>query len=623
MARYKNLSIALFFFLFAFFCQIALANEGDSVVNWVVESQNSLALGITATTCMNYPGNNSIVVTVLNYPQNTLNANSTVTAVLFEPDGDVNSNISFSNNSDGNYSKIINFDANGTFKLAVHAVSDTNASITGDANAYIYVGSFAMDISFLNNNAAYNQGDSGSIRNMVKNSDGNAFVGLSGTTSIYYPSFSVFVQGAAMSGLSGTGEYYYNFIVPSVSGIYLATSAFTCGLSTDSNASGRFTVADSYVPPQPPSPVTPGGGGGGGGGSGEGPAEQPLEDEALKIIGAGFDKNLELDMASAVFVTVLNTGRKPIPFNLFIEIKQGDSVKYSAEFLVPILEPGKTRKIFADALWTPVLGGSYRILAEASSIDKTKVFSRLVEKFVVGGGVWRYDILAECLKKEVKINETADARIMLLNLGNYYEDTSLEWWVENGKGLVIGKSSFTLALYPDENRLIQREVFIPEGTPEGEYLFKAKIKLNEFEQVSFCSFKVKGIGDYNTVLSQIEKNLAGLDDFIAKAKADGLDISAEESELSALKASFKNLKVLAASGETALFSQKIQAVLNGVNNLIDVLHARQLKFGLIKIFWIFVVVQLSLIISLALLCYFERKAFAKLLGLAESKGKYR
>ncbi|MDD5163370.1 MAG: hypothetical protein PHD95_04140 [Candidatus ainarchaeum sp.] len=619
MACYKIPAIALFFFSFAFFCQTAVANEGASLVNWVVDNPNSLALGIAATTCMNYPGNNSIVVTVISYPQNTLNPNSTVTATLFEPSGDVNSNIPFSNNSDGTYSKAMNFDANGTFKLAVHAVSDTNAGITGDANAYIYVGSFDMNISFLNNNASYNQGDSGSIRNMVKNSDGNSFVGLSSTTTIFYPSSSVFVLDATMSGL-GTGEYYYNFIVPSVSGTYSATSAFSCGLSTDSNSSGRFTVASSSVPPSAPT-ITPGGGGSGGG---EGPASQPLEEEALKIIEAGFDKNLELDLPSSVYVLVSNTGRKPIPFNLSIEIKQGDSVKYSSEFLVPILEPGKTRKIFADAKWTPVLGGSYRILAEASSIDKTKVFSSLIEKFVVGGGIWRYDISAECLKKEVKINETADARIMLLNLGNYYEDTALEWWVENSKGLVIGKSSFTLALYPDENRLVQREVFIPEGTPEGDYIFKAKIKLNGFEQVSFCSFKVKGIGDYNSVLDQLEKNLAGLDDFIAKAKANGIDVSAEEeAELNALKTAFSNLKSLAASGETALLSQKTQEILNGINNLIDIFHAKQLKSGLIKIFWIFIVVQLSLIISLAVLCYFERKAFARLLGLADGKGKYR
>ncbi|MDD5148553.1 MAG: hypothetical protein PHH08_03760, partial [Candidatus ainarchaeum sp.] len=377
---------------------------------------------------------------------------------------------------------------------------------------------------------------------------------------------------------------------------------------------GRFSVKTPYVPPTPPTPV-PSPGGGGSGGGGVGPSEQPVEEEALKILGTRFDKNIELDAPLNIFVKVENIGKKALPFNLSVEIKQGDSVLYSEKVLVPVLRAGETREIMLDRPWTPVLSGSYRVLTEAVSLDKEKVFSRLVEKFIVGGGVWRYDISVECLKKEVKTNETADARIMLLNLGNYFEDTALEWWVEDSKGTEIGKSAFTLALYPDENRLFSRQVFIPEGTPEGSYVFKAKIKYGEFLQTSFCSFAVKGTGSFENALAQIQKSLSELDSAIAKAKETGMDVSAEEYAASVLKTGFDDLKNSAAKGEAAVIPQKTQDILNGIGGIYDKLYSKKLWFGLVKILEILVLVQLSLIIALLLLYYSPKKFFDRAMRL--------
>ena len=479
------ITAALLLFATASFFSITTAETLTSQITWITPQTTSIATAITATRCMNYPGNNNITVTVIDYPQNTYDTNATVTATIYKPNGDTNSNIPFTNNSDGNYTKTINFDTNGTFILAIHAVNDTNNNITADTNTYIYVGTFDINISFLSNNSSYSGGDSGSIRNMVKNTDGNAFTGLTGTTTIYYPNATVFAQDATMAE-TGNGEYYYNFIIPNTTGTYTATSAFTCGLSTDSNNAGRFTVTGTEIPPVTPAPVSPGGGGSGGGGPPI--AEKP--EEALKIMGSRFDENMELDIPTNVFVKVENTGNQKLDFLLNVEIKQGDSAKYSSSMAFYGLAPGAESEIVFEQKWIPVLSGSYRIVTEAVSLDKNTVFDRLVEKFVVGGGIWQYDILTACQKKIVEAGENADAKIFLLNLGNYYEDVLLEWWVEDRNSAAIGKSTFTFALYPDENREMMQSVFIPKETPAGKYIFKAKVSYGNLSQGSECSFEI-------------------------------------------------------------------------------------------------------------------------------------
>src|SRR3989344_1744260 len=138
--------LAIIVFLLLFFALDAFAVQAQTSTNWVVPQIDSLRMNFTvANRCMANPGSQGVYVTVFDVPGNTLNSNSTVTATVFEPNGDQNS-ISLSSQGDGNYLINYIFDVNGTYKFAVHAVDNSNGA-TGDLNSFVYVGNFDMNIS--------------------------------------------------------------------------------------------------------------------------------------------------------------------------------------------------------------------------------------------------------------------------------------------------------------------------------------------------------------------------------------------------------------------------------------------------------------------------------------------
>ncbi|VVB98894.1 Uncharacterised protein [uncultured archaeon] len=256
---------AMFFLCFA----AASAFEDSTVLTWASIKDTSIGSSFSASRCMASTGSQNLVVKVLTFPSGRPDIDSVVTATVNEADGDTNS-ISFLSLGDGNYTTPYTFDSNGTYKFMVN-VQDANISASQDLNEYIYVNDFSMQISFVNNNASYSKGDTVSLRNLVLNSDGNAFNDLNASTSIYYPDSSTLYSNQQMRGL-GNGEYIYSFIAPSTAGTYSATSAFSCNATSDSNGLGRFSVSASEIP-APPAIITVtttvlgNGGGGGGGGS--------------------------------------------------------------------------------------------------------------------------------------------------------------------------------------------------------------------------------------------------------------------------------------------------------------------------------------------------------------------
>jgi len=193
---------------------------------------------------MQATGDNNITITVSKQPDNLIDENATVAAVVTKPDNSTE-NINFTKYGTGNQALYINtydFDANGTWKISVTA---THADYTdGKVEGYVYVGDFNLLISFVNNGQNVEQGAIGSVRNLVTNEDGNVFIGINGTVSINYPSNSVWTSNEAVTE-SGNGEYYYNFTAPITLGEYTATSNYTCGANTDSNNQGRFSVTSS------------------------------------------------------------------------------------------------------------------------------------------------------------------------------------------------------------------------------------------------------------------------------------------------------------------------------------------------------------------------------------------
>ncbi len=250
------------------------ASSGGTTMSWYTVSDSSISATFSASRCMDAAGQQTLTTRVYRFPSGSVDADANVTAIVEEPGGDSNS-ITFTSSNDGNYTFPYTFDSNGTYKIRLHA-SDPFASATYDLNDYVYVKEFTMRISFVNNNAAYSPGDTVSVRNLVRNTDGNAFNDLNGSATVFYPDSGTLHFGQAMSGI-GSGEYIFSFVAPGTTGTYSATSTFTCNSKSDSNSLGRFTISSSgstsstssgSSSPGSASSSSSGGGGGSSGGGG-------------------------------------------------------------------------------------------------------------------------------------------------------------------------------------------------------------------------------------------------------------------------------------------------------------------------------------------------------------------
>ena len=270
-SRIKHMRIGFCFGILLFFSLFVASEQNSTTTTWIRPQTDILSLSfLPQSRCVNSAGlATDINVTVRDSTDNSLVTTATVTATVIKPNSDTNS-ATFSSNNDGNYSLKYTFDQNGTYKFIVHAV---NGIYTGDANSFEYAGNVSVSISFQNNGQTLTAGNTGQIRNLVTASDGNFFLGATGTTTINYPSGSAFASSVSMNE-SGNGEYYYNFTVPSTAGTYTAASAFSCGVNSGTSSSGSFIVSGSTTPSSPGGDTGSGSGGSGGGGSSGGGGER-------------------------------------------------------------------------------------------------------------------------------------------------------------------------------------------------------------------------------------------------------------------------------------------------------------------------------------------------------------
>ena len=486
--------VLLFFSVFFYF---PASGQQNTATRWVVPDLNSLSLTVrtfktdgNTARCLDSNGQQlDVNVTVISTYNNQLDPNASVDANVHKPASDVN-HVNFSNRIDGNYSLRYTFDANGTYRFEVHAVE---GSVTGDKNAFIHVGSVGMNVFFRNNGQSFNPGTTQVIRVGVVNNDGNVFEGIPGSSaliSISYPDNTAFVSSQQMTDV-GDGNYTYTFTVPSTSGTYSATAAFSCGVNSDTNTHGSFTVPSS-------------GGGGNGGGSGSGSSGGGGGGGGSGIIGGGgasvtnaigivsdwgFDSALAVGKPAQLTVKVSNASRQSRDFLVSVLVTQANKVDFFSSEEVYGLEAGNSQEIVFAEKWVPSSSGTYIIEIKLLSIDKRTIYDKVLEEASIGGEL-RYDLSVECLQSIVKEGGNADALLTLLNLGTYYRDVALEWWAEDDAKNTFGEGSMPIALYSNESRNVLRSIHIPVGSRLGKYAFNARVKYEGAERTSKCTFLV-------------------------------------------------------------------------------------------------------------------------------------
>jgi hypothetical protein len=620
----------LFLSIFLLFFGSTIIAERQTTYSWIAEQAYLTAQFTPATRCMSATGNNTLTVTVYKYPDNALDTGAIVSATVTKPDN-TTANINFANQGDGNYTNTYDFDANGTWKFSVTA---THAEYTdGAVESYVYVGDFNLLVSFVNNNQNVYDRYTGSVRNLVTNIDGNYFTGIDGNVTIYYPSSSAWVSNAAMTESSdGNGEYYYNFTAPTTLGTYSATSTFACGSNSDSNSAGRFTVVASCgngtcnswedcsscsadCGTCPTTPTTLPGGGGGGGGGGVAPPETPPS--GPKILSWQFDETPKMGGQSSIIIKISNPA-KGRNFLLSTEISQVKEIGYSETQQVLGVRANETRSIILEEKYAPKIAGTQTIEIKLLSDDRHTVYDELVDTFDIAGMV-RYDVSIECLDEVARIGSKANASITLLNLGDYYKDVELRWWIEDSNGKQIGLASLPIALYANESRSIVRSVNIPVGSKKGQYSFKAVVDYKGQKTEAFCNFITEeSVEYYRKIIEAKEGQLDELNDLIQSKKEQGYDVAEIEKKIS-------EARIIISLGKTKIGSGDLSELDNIVAKLdVAIEEITRAKKDLetevyLALPQVLIALALILLIIVALILYLLKGLADELLGLKEQK----
>ena len=498
------------------FSSVFGAVQSSNNLTWVTISDTTIAANFTASRCMDSTGTQNLNVKVFKMPTGKHDANATVTAIVNEPDGDTNS-ITFNNQNDGNYAFTYTFDVNGTYKFQINADNNSDVNFSYDLTDYIYVKDFSINISFVNNNTEYSAGDSVTLRNLVVNDDGNAFNDLNTSINVFYPDSSSLHSNEEMTGL-GNGEYVFSFIAPSTTGTYSATSVFSCNAESDSNSSGRFTIPAAVIPPA----VDPGGGGGSSGGGGGGSSDP---DDLLKANITEFKlEPVEIGTPATAFISILNNMVIHRDFLVKMEILRDGRLEFYSEQTIESVPGRQTREAVFAEQWTPKIAGTYIITVTLMSTDKRISYEIETFRYDIEG-TFRYDLEVNCSKGSTTTSLPFEFNILAFNLGEYYEDVELSWWVEYKEGGKIGLSSAPIAIEPDKTLEKTVVVFISENVPSGNYTANAKLVFKDFEKTAFCSFTVKSPDKYyEELVAQAEEEITKLEEKLEQQKSQGIDV---------------------------------------------------------------------------------------------------
>lgn len=586
----KKIKIFVIFLFFLIASINIFAAQNNSGISWNTSTDSSLTLTLSTTICPASTGVQTLTVRVYGFPSASLITNADVNARIQLPDT-TTTDINFTNNGNGTYSYDFNFTQTGTNKIDINASAPTFSRI--GRTYYVYVQNFSINSIFLNNNTILSSGATGTIRNSVTNSDGNAFVDINGLTTIYYPSGSTFAGNGAMTDL-GTGEYIYAFTVPSTSGTYTVASTFSCGSKSDSNSAGRFSVPSSGGTGGTGSTGGIGGETGGGGVSGGGSGRQI----SGKILSIDLDE-LKIGVPSKIRARVLNSSNEKTSFYVEMKINQGTLNEFETVELVSQIPKNEEKELEFISQFTPTIAGSHVVTARLLSINKQKEYDKLAKVFDIVGEI-RFDVATTCLTQHVLPGTQVDASIFLKNLGNYYEDSVLEWWVENSNGKIIGKSEYPLALYTNEEKTLAKSVALPSQLELGNYLFKAQLKFREEKKIGSCSFVVEREPEYyGRIAEDLQNKTKELSESLNVYKSQGFDTGKLENKLAEINSLVEEIKLLLSENNFSLASEKIEKLkllleeLDKAENSTGV----QAAFPQIPIEWIEAIAAITLIIA--------------------------
>jgi hypothetical protein len=326
------------------------------------------------------------------------------------------------------------------------------------------LGSGALDLSAnIVGGTEYQTGETGEISIFLTNSTGSYVTGGSCTVYLYNTTHQLSESGSATE--LGNGIYYYSFTTQE-EGIHTAFADCSYSGSTAYDAH-TFHVAPWANQIQTIYNSTIGVGG------------------SIVDFGSG---NLTVGTATNIWIKVYNSGNSTADFRVKTQITYSNTIKYSVTDIVSIAPGNKTFNMSED--FTPDVSGLHSIEVTLYSADGTKIYDTHSTTFDVPG-ILIYDVDVQCLNSTVVPGQYVDANITIWNLGDYYQDVQLNWWIEKDQNYSSG--SLPVAVYPNQQRSFVRSLYVPLTAPDGLYYYKSTVSFGSNQSYGYCSFYVSSV----------------------------------------------------------------------------------------------------------------------------------
>ncbi len=362
-----------------------------------------------------------------------------------------------------------------------------------------------------------------------------------------------------------------------------------------------------------------GGGGGGGDGGGGGGGGGGGWEKVLKILDFSVQKTLEVGKPGELKVTVESSAFREESFLVTIDISQERGVSFFSTETVERFS-GIKDIVFGEQ-WVPVTAGTHIVNIKLLSADKKTTYDSKTETVDVAGEL-KYDVSVQCLKDVVRRESNIDAIITLFNIGEYYTDVSLNWWVQDYEGKIFGKESLPVAVYPLESRVFSRNVFIPADAVIGQHDFIAEVLYGQNsgleKRIGKCSFSVARDEEYYSYrLNIIERKLDSIESIVRIKKNEEYDTAPIEEKILKARERIRNARDKLVFRDFKFLEKELDELERDVNAIADE-NAGLLKAGRIAFDASFLIILLLLVLATIIFASIYRKR-DRIIGLEAGK----
>lgn len=178
-------------------------------------------------------------------------------------------------------------------------------------------------------------------------------------------------------------------------------------------------------------------------------------------------------------------------------------------------------------------------------------------------------VSASCWKQVIRPDEGVDANIAISNDTNTaFQDVNVSWYVEDPSGKTISSGALYLDFREKETKVLENSVGPGQEGRGGKYSFNAVVSYGGEKRTVSCNFFVEiGISYYYKTLELLDAEVNNVSSVIDRKRAEGYVVFEIASELEGIKASVRELRSQAISGEFGRFDERAKGIYVSIGSI--------------------------------------------------------